>query len=126
MTGRPIRKELQSTEDFLRALGEEVSVSRDYGLPLTLLVVVMEEGWTTEGLRRALASLRVADLAAWLEPRELAVALPNTGPEDAGIVEERLREDVPGVRVARAAYHLDEAAEALLARARRTAAGSNA
>lgn len=124
MTGRPIRKELQRPEAFLRALGEEVSVSREYGLPLTLLVAVMDGEWTVEDLRRALASLRLADLAARLEPRELAIALPNTGTEGAGMVEERLREDVPGIRLASAAYRRGEAAEALLSRARRMAAGA--
>ncbi|MBA2442604.1 MAG: hypothetical protein H0V53_09395 [Rubrobacter sp.] len=124
MDGRPLRKELQSTEVFLRGLREEVSVSRDYGLPVTVLVAVVEGGWSAEDLRKALDVLRFADLATLLEPRELAVALPNTTPEGAGAVEERLRKVVPGVRLASAAYRQDETAESLLARARRMAAGS--
>jgi hypothetical protein len=125
VTARPTRKELQSPDVFLRGLREEVSVSVEYELPLALLVAVMDGGWADEDLRKALDSLRLADLATRPEPRELAVALPNTTPEDAAVVEERLRKAVPGVRPASAAYLRDETAESLLARARRLAAGSS-
>lgn len=88
-------KGLQEPDDFERALGEEVAVSAEYSLSLTLLTARAERGWTAEAVRRALGTLRAADLVTQPNERELLIALPNTAADTAQAVEERLRKAVP-------------------------------
>ncbi|HZC19337.1 MAG TPA: hypothetical protein VE225_06480 [Rubrobacteraceae bacterium] len=116
------RKELQSVDAFERALREEVSVSAEFDLPLSLLALVVEGGWREEDVRLALDALRTADLVAQPDPTEVLVALPNTKTANARVVEERLRRVVPRARVGVAPYGRGDATEDLLKRAR-TAAG---
>lgn len=116
------RKELQSVEAFERALREEVSVSAEFDLPLTLLALVLEGGWREEDVRSALDALRAADLVAQPSVTEVLVALPNTKTADARVVEERLRRVVPRAGVGVTPYGRGDAMEDLLKRAR-TAAG---
>jgi hypothetical protein len=88
-----------SMEEFEKDLREELSVSAEFDLPLSLLVAVKEGGWDRESTRRILDTLRAADLITSSRPDELAIALPNTGPEPALSVERRLRAAVPEVAV---------------------------
>lgn len=115
------RKELQTVEAFEKALREEVSVSTDFDLPLTVLALIIEDSWREEDVRRALAALRTADFVVQPGPEELLVALPNTETGDARVVEERLREAVPKAIVGVAPYRRGEAVEDLLERAQAAA-----
>lgn len=115
------RKELQTVEAFEKALREEVSVSNEFDLPLTVLALDIKDGWREEDVRRALAALRIADLVARPDLEELLVVLPNTKTADARVVEERLHEAVPKAAVGAAPYRRGDAAEDLLERARAAA-----
>ena len=112
------KKELQSPEDFERVPGEEISVSTEFDLPLSVLVALAENGWTSEATRRALDALRTADLVAQLEPAEIAIALPNTVAKDAKALERRLREAVPEAKVGITAHRMGDTVTDLLERAR--------
>ncbi len=111
-------KELQTFEEFEKALREDVSVSAEFDLPLTVLAMVIEDGWGEDCVRRALDALRTADLVAQPSNEELLVALPNTRTADARAVERRLRDALPETSFGVVAYKRGEAAEALLERAR--------
>lgn len=115
------KKELQTIDAFEKALREEVSVSTEFDLPLTVLALVMEGGWREEDVRRALDALRTADLVAQPDAGEILIALPNTKIADARVVEERLRNAVPNAAVGVAPYGRDDAAEDLLKHARAAA-----
>jgi hypothetical protein len=116
---RKTRKELQTVEAFEKALREEVSISTEFDLPLTVLALVIEDGWREENTRQALDALRSADLVAQPDPGELLVALPNTKTTDTRVVEERLRQVVPKATIGVAPRRQDEKmAEGLLKRAR--------
>lgn len=113
-----MRKELQGPEEFERAAREEVRISSDFGLPLCALSLRLPEGEGAGLLRPLLEEIRVADLATSVAPDELDVVLPNTGPEDARRVEERLRAVAPGAATGLAAYEPGESPETLIGRAR--------
>jgi hypothetical protein len=116
---RKTRKELQTVEGFEKALREEVSISTEFDLPLTVLALVIEDGWREENTRQALDALRSADLVAQPDPGELLIALPNTKTTDTRVVEERLRQVVPKATIGVAPRRQDEkTVEGLLKRAR--------
>jgi hypothetical protein len=116
---RKTRKELQTVEAFEKALREEVSISTEFDLPLTVLALVIEDGWREENTRQALDALRSADLVAQPNPGELLIALPNTKTTDTRVVEERLRQVVPKATIGVAPRRQDEkTVEGLLKRAR--------
>ena len=110
------QKELQSVEEFERTLGEEISVSTEFDLPLSVLVAILD--WTPESTRRALDALRTADLIAQTADDELAIALPNTVSENAQVVERRLRDSIPEASVGITAHRNGDTVPDLLARAR--------
>ncbi len=110
-------KELDSAENFERKLREEISVSEEFDLPLS--VMVLEGGWDASSTRRALDSLRAADLVTKLEPTRIFVALPNTVPDDAHAVEQRLKKAVPEAAVRLTQRRSGDAPGDLLERARR-------
>lgn len=112
-------KELQSVEDFERLLEEEISVSEEFDLPISVLTLVLEGGWDAGSTRRVLDSVRTADLVTRPEPAEIAIALPNTVPEDARVVEQRLRKAVPEAGMSLAERGKDDTPAGLLERARR-------
>ncbi len=112
------KKELQTVEAFEKALREEVSLSTEFDLPLTVLALSMEGGWEEGDIRRALDALRTADLIAYTDEPEIVVALPNTVTAHARIVEERLRARLPGAAFGVVAFRQGDDAEDLLKRAR--------
>lgn len=112
------RKELQDPEVFDAALREEISVSSEFVLPISVLSLRIADGWNDEATRRSLDALRVADLVCQPVPEEVLVALPNTATEDARVVEERLREAVPEAAVGVALFASGDTAEGLIERAR--------
>ena len=116
--GKKVRKELQNPEVFEGALREEISVSSEFMLPISVLALRVEGSWSTEATRRALDALRTADLVCQLEPDEILIALPNTETEDAHVVEERLRAAVPEATVGVAPFAQGDAVEGLIKRAR--------
>ena len=120
----PERKDLQELADFERSLGEEVAVSAEYGLSLTLLTARIEDGWTAEATRRALDTLRVADLVAQQSPQDIVAALPNTATDTAWAAEERLREAVPEAITWKTPWAPPETAGELMDRTRRSSPGS--
>ena len=119
MDRRPGRKDLLEPADFERALGEEVAVSAEYGLSLTILAARIEGGWTAEATRRALDALRVADLVTRQSPEDIVVLLPNTTPDTARAAEERLREAVPEAAIWKTPWSPPETAGELMDRTRR-------
>lgn len=116
------RKELQSVEEFEKELREEISVSIEYDLPLTIVLALnIRGGWDQRAVRRALDVLRVVDLVTRPSPEELLVALSNTTADEARTVEERLREVVPEAASGVATYREGDTVEDLLQRARTAA-----
>ena len=116
--GKKAKKELQTPEAFEKTLREEISISAEFSLPLSVLAMRVENGWSPEAIRRALDTLRTADLVSLPDPAELLVALPNTKMSDARVVEERLRKAVPEATLGVAPYARGDAAENLVERAR--------
>lgn len=116
--GKKVRKELQEPEVFEAALREEISVSSEFVLPISALVLRIAGGWSDGATRRALDALRTADLVCRPRPDEILVALPNTETDDARVVEERLREAVPEAAVGVAPFAQGDTAESLTERAR--------
>ena len=116
--GKKVRKELQDPGAFEGALGEEISVSSEFVLPISVLALRVEGGWSDEATRRALDALRTADLVCRPEPDEVLIALPNTKTEDARVVEDRLRTAVPEAAVGVAPFASGDTVESLIKRAR--------
>lgn len=98
------RKELQSDEAFEKALREEIALSAEFDLPMTLISACVEGGWREDAVRRALDSLRAVDLVAQPDPDELLIVLPNTRAGIARVVEERLEKAVPEATLGVAPY----------------------
>ncbi len=121
MAKRRVKKELDAPEAFEQALRDELSVSAEFDLPLSVLALRAEPAFEPETVRRALEALRVADLISQPDPTELLVALPNTKAKDALVVEERLRKAAPEAAFGIAARAPGDTAETLLKRARGTA-----
>lgn len=115
-------KELQSVEEFEGTLGEEISVSTEFDLPLSVLVAVLE--WTPDSTRRALDALRTADLVTRTADDEIAIALPNTVSENARVVERRLRAAIPEAAIGITAHRTGDTVPDLLTRARAIARGT--
>jgi len=105
-------------ETFERALEEEMLVSAEFGLPLTLMVIRTEGGWDPETTRRLLGILRTAEPATLPTPSELAIVLPNTDLNSARAVERRVREILPDADVNLATREPDDEVSGLLERAR--------
>lgn len=118
MDRRTKQKELQSFEEFVKALREEIEVSSQYDLPLTVLACRIEGGWSEESIKHALDTLRSADLIALPEHGNLFIALPNTSAEAALAVKKRLARTVPRIRTGVAGYRSSEKVEDLLSRGR--------
>ncbi len=115
--GKKARKQLQDPEVFEEALREEISVSSEFVLPISVIALRVGGGWSAEVTRRALDALRTADLVCQTEPDEILVALPNTGTDDALVVEERLRAVVPTAVVGVAPFAQGDTVESLIKRA---------
>jgi hypothetical protein len=111
------KKELQTVEAFEKALREEVSLSTEFDLPLTVLAMSIKDSWEEGDIRQALDALRTADLIAHTDEPEIVVALPNTVAAHARIVEERLRARLPAAAFGVAAFKQGDDAEDLLKRA---------
>lgn len=117
-------KELRVYEDFEKHLGEEISVTTDFDLPLSVLVALMRDGWDDDATQSALGVLRMADLITSTAPEELAIALPNTSANDARGVEDRLRQAVPEARVGVTPHRTGDTVPDLLRRAREAVASA--
>jgi hypothetical protein len=111
-------KEPIPLESFERALEEEMVLSAEFDLPLTLLVVRAKTGLDPETIRRLLGVFRTAEFLTLPTPSELAVILPNTGPEGARAVERRVREVLPDAEVGQATREPGDEVYDLLQRAR--------
>jgi hypothetical protein len=110
------RKELRSEVEFEKELREEISVSVEFDLPLTIVLALnIKGGWEQKAVRRAL------DVATRPGPEELLVALPNTTAADAWAVEERLREVVSEATSGVATYREGDSVDDLLKRSRSAA-----
>ena len=108
-------------EAFEQALAEDMSLSDEFELPLTLLVVRAKDELDPQTTRRLLDVLRTAEPATLPTPSELAVVLPNTGPDSARAVESRALQVLPDARVGLAVYQPGDAILDLLGRARNAA-----
>jgi len=124
MPNRKVKKELQALEVFEKSLEEEISMTTDFDLSLSVLVVQRDDGWDEDSTRLALEALRVADLVTATTPEEISIALPNTRTEDALIVARRLREAVPEARLGITPHYNGDAVPDLLRRARDSAASA--
>jgi hypothetical protein len=118
MDDRRSPKEPLSLEFFELALEEDMSLSDEFDLPLTLMIVRAKEDLDRETTRRLLDVLRTAEPTTLPTPSELAVVLPNTSPEGARAVESRALKVLPGARVGLAVYQPGDAVPDLLGRAR--------
>ena len=118
-------KKIRPVEDFERALGEEISISIEYDLPLILLLVFRRDGWNPRATSRILDALRAVDIIAQPGPREIAVALPNSGPDAARAVERRLRRVLPDIAVGLTSRRDGDEAQDMLNRAHRAAMRSS-
>jgi hypothetical protein len=118
MERRRRKREPMPYESFVRALEEELALSAEFDLPLTLLVVRAEEDVDPETTGRLLGVFRTAEFATLPSPSELAVILPNTDPDDARAVERRVRDVLPSADVGLTTREPDERASDLLRRAR--------
>ncbi|MDP9426928.1 MAG: hypothetical protein M3P37_13095 [Actinomycetota bacterium] len=116
--GKKVRKELQTPEIFEEALREEISVSYEFVLPISVLALRVGGGWSAEATRRALDVLRTVDLVCQTEGDEILVALPNTEKNGALVVEERLRVAIPEAAVGGAPFAQGDTVESLIKRAR--------
>jgi hypothetical protein len=116
--GKRRPKEPLSLKFFERALEEEMSLSAEFDLPLTLLVVRVKGELDPKTTRRLLESLRTAELVTLPTPSELAVALQNTDLDGARAVERRLRKILPDAEVGLATCEPDDEVSSLLERAR--------
>ena len=105
-------------ESFERALEEEMSLSAEFDLPLTLLVVRAKTGLDPGTTRRLLGVFRTAEFVTRPTSSELAVILPNTGPDGARAVERRVREVLPDAEVGLATREPGDELHDLLQRAR--------
>ncbi len=124
MPNRKVKKELQTLEVFEKSLEEEISMTMDFDLSLSVLVVQRDDSWDEYSTRLALGALRVADLVTATTPEEIFIALPNTSTEDALIVAQRLREAVPEARLGITPHYTGDNAPDLLKRARDSAASA--
>jgi hypothetical protein len=118
MERRRRKKEPMPYEPFVRALEEELALSAEFDLPLTLLVVRAGEDLDPETAGRLLGVFRTAEFVTLPSPSELAVILPNTEADDARAVERRVRDVLPDADVGLATREPDEKAPDLLRRAR--------
>ena len=115
------RNGLRSIEEFEKEPREEISVSIEFDLLLTIVLALnIRGGWEQRDVRRALDVLRVADLVTQPSPAELLVALPNTTAADARAVEERLREVVLEAAFGVATYNRDRESDTVEDLLRRT------
>ena len=105
-------------EAFVRALEDEMAISDEFDLPLTLLVVRAGEDLDPETAGRLLGVFRTAEFVTLPSPSELAVILPNTRADDARAVERRVRDVLPDADVGLATREPDEKVPDLLRRAR--------
>jgi hypothetical protein len=111
-------REPLSLASFERALEEEMSVSAEFDLPLTLMVVRVGGVLDAETTLRLLDTLRAADLVAIPSASELAVVLPNTTPDGAGALERRVRRVLPEAGIGLSVYEPNDEFSGLLGRAR--------
>jgi hypothetical protein len=118
-------REPLSLASFERALEEEMSVSSEFDLPLTLMVVRVGGVLDAETTLRLLDTLRAADLVAIPSASELAVVLPNTTPDGAGALERRVRRVLPEAGIGLAVYEPNDDVSGLLGRARDAADAQN-
>ena len=95
-----------------------MSISAEFDLPLTLLVVRAEGGFDPGTTRRLLGVLRAADLVTLQTRSEFAIALPNTDPGGGRAVERRVREVLPDAAIGLAAREPGDEISGLLERAR--------
>jgi hypothetical protein len=114
-----------SLASFERALEEEMSVSAEFDLPLTMMVVRVGGVLDAETTLRLLDTLRAADLVAIPSASELAVVLPNTTPDGAGALERRVRRVLPEAGIGLAVYEPNDDVSGLLGRARDAADAQN-
>ncbi len=118
--GKRRSKEPLSPEAFERALEEEMTLSAEFDLPLTLLVVRTGDGLDSETTLRLFDVFRTAEFVTRPNPSELAVILPNTDPDGARAVERRVRKVLPDAVVGLATREPGDEASYLLERARGT------
>ena len=103
---------------FERALEEEMSLSAEFDLPLTVLSVRARTALDPGTARRLLGVFRTAEFVTRPTSSELTVVLPNTDPDGARAVERRGREVLPDTGVGLATREPDDEVYDLRERAR--------
>ena len=116
--GKRRKKVPLSLKFFERALEEEMALSAEFDLPLSVLVVRVEGGLDPETTSRLLGSLRTAELTTLPTPSEFAVALQNTDLDGARALERRLQKVLPEAEISRATREPGDEVSGLLERAR--------
>jgi hypothetical protein len=116
--GKRRKKVPLSLKFFERALEEEMALSAEFDLPLSVLVVRVEGGLEPETTSRLLGALRTAELTTLPTPSEFAVALQNTDLDGARALERRLQEILPEAEISVATREPGDEVSGLLERAR--------
>jgi hypothetical protein len=116
--GKRRKKVPLSLKFFERALEEEMALSAEFDLPLSVLVVRVEGGLDPETTSRLLGALRTAELTTLPTPSEFAVALQNTDLDGARALERRLQEILPEAEISLATREPGDEVSGLLERAR--------
>jgi hypothetical protein len=116
--GKRRKKVPLSLKFFERALEEEMALSAEFDLPLSVLVVRVEGGLDPETTSRLLGALRTAELTTLPTPSEFAVALQNTDLDGARALERRLQKILPEAEISLATREPGDEVSGLLERAR--------
>jgi hypothetical protein len=116
--GKRRKKVPLSLKFFERALEEEMALSAEFDLPLSVLVVRVEGGLEPETTSRLLGALRTAELTTLPTPSEFAVALQNTDLDGARALERRLQKILPEAEISLATREPGDEVSGLLERAR--------
>ena len=116
--GKRRKKVPLSLKFFERALEEEMALSAEFDLPLSVLVVRVEGGLDPETTSRLLGDLRTAELTTLPTPSEFAVALQNTDLDGARALERRLQRILPDAEISLATREPGDEVSGLLERAR--------
>ena len=102
-----------------------MSLSAEFDLPLTLMVIRAEGVSDSETTRRLFGVLRIAEPATLLTLSEVAIVLQNTDLGGARALERRVREILPEAYFGLAIYQPGDEVSGLLERARNAAGAEN-
>ena len=102
-----------------------MSLSAEFDLPLTLMVMRVRGMLDSETTRRLFGVLRIAEPVTLPTPSEVAIVLQNTDLGGARALERRVREILPDAYFGLAIFQPGDEVSGLLERARNAAGAEN-